>query len=491
MRIAIAMMSHEANSFCPRVTTVDDFALLRGAQMLAGWRSASTEISGAMSVLDALPGCEVVPTLGARALSGAPLPREDYESLLKALLAHLGAALPVDGVLLVLHGAMVAEGFADATGHALWAVRELVGEDVPVVGTLDLHANVTHQMVSQATALIGYQTMPHVDMFETGARAARVLVDTIAGRLVPKMALVRLPFLLPPEVTTHTEGPLAAVLDLAHEQEACDGVAHVGVYPVQPWLDIADVASSVVMVADARVDDAGCRVRSIAEYWWSRRDGFVPDLVAPVDAVARALGRESGTVILCDSADATSSGSTGDSTAVLRAVLDAAPRSQTALLNIVDSEAVGKAIEAGVGNSARLYVGGSLAPQYFGPVEVEGRVKTISDGVFRFKGPGKRGVEHHMGRTVVLVRDGLYLVIMERAVSQWDPELYRSVGLEPKDARIVQVKSPRAFRAAYAGIFDEVIVVDAPGAASPRFDRLPWQRLTRPIYPLDEDTVWP
>jgi microcystin degradation protein MlrC len=196
-------------------------------------------------------------------------------------------------------------------------------------------------------------------------------------------------------------------------------------------------------------------------------------------------------VVLCDSADATSSGSTGDSTAILAALLRAAPLHAAAYVNVVDPNAVRRAIQAGIGATVTLQVGGLLAPRSFTPVTLTGYVKTISDGEFTFKGPGMRGVPHHMGRTVVLVCGGIHLVVMERGVSQWDPQLYRSVGLDPADARMVQVKSPMAFRAAYEGLYDEVIVVAAPGAASPDLASLPWQRLRRPIYPLDRTMSWP
>jgi microcystin degradation protein MlrC len=195
-------------------------------------------------------------------------------------------------------------------------------------------------------------------------------------------------------------------------------------------------------------------------------------------------------VVLCDSADATTSGSTGDSTAILAALLRASPLQVPAYVNVVDPNAVRQAIQAGIGATVTLEVGGLLAPQSFTPVTLTGHVKTISDGRFVFKGPGMRGVPHHMGRTVVLVREGLHVVVMERGVSQWDPQLYRSVGLDPADARMVQVKSPMAFRAAYEGLYDEVVVVAAPGAASPDLVSLPWRHLPRPIYPLDPETSW-
>jgi len=152
---------------------------------------------------------------------------------------------------------------------------------------------------------------------------------------------------------------------------------------------------------------------------------------------------------------------------------------------------VGEAIAAGVGATLETQVGGRLAPDLFSPVPFRGTVRIISDGAFAFKGPGMHGVVHRMGRAVVLVQGRIHLLVMERAVSQWDPEMYRSVGEEPRDARIVQVKSPRAFRAAYEGLYDDVLILDSPGAASPKLAQLPWRRVGRPIYPLDPGLRWP
>jgi microcystin degradation protein MlrC len=256
-------------------------------------------------------------------------------------------------------------------------------------------------------------------------------------------------------------------------------------------MDTEDVAASVVAITSGDVDAAGRYARWLGAAFWSKRGEFVTELVSPDEAVRRALARTSGTVVLCDSADATTSGSTGDSTAILTALLRAAPLSATAYVNVVDPQAVQQAIRAGIGATVTVKVGGLLAPRSFTPVTLTGHVKTISDGTFTFKGPGMRGVPHHMGRTVVLVCDEIHLVVMERGVSQWDPQLYRSVGLDPADARMVQVKSPMAFRAAYEGLYDEVIVVAAPGAASPNLVSLPWKRLPRPIYPLDPEASWP
>jgi len=494
MRIALGRISHEANTFCPRPTDLFDFEnlwLRRGPEILEGLEGTNIEESGAMQVLASQPGCDVVPLLAAKAVSGGPVTAEAFHTLLDELVDRLKAALPVAGVLLILHGAMMSEDEPDATGEILRAVRAVVGPYLPIVGTLDLHANVTKLMVEKATALIGYHTTPHIDMHETGKTAARVLLDTVQGELSPTMALVRLPMLIPSEKARHTDGPLAEVINMALAMEKEGVILHAGIYPVQPWLDVEDTGCAVVVVTDGDPAAAREHAQALALTFWERRWAFVPELVPPDEAIRRALGREAGTVVFCDSADSPSSGATGDSTVILKAMLRAAPMREVALLNVVDPGAVAQAIEAGVGAQVTVQVGGRLAPSFYEPVTYSGYVKTISDGAFRFKGPGMHGLTFHMGRTVVLIQDGIHLVVMERPVTQWDPELYRSLGEEPTDARIVQVKSPAAFRAAYEGIADEIIIVQSPGISSPDLASLPWRRLRRPIYPLDPDTPCP
>jgi microcystin degradation protein MlrC len=494
MRIALGAFSHEANTFAPRLTTRADFAAQRlkyGHDMLAGLEGTADEETGALGVLASEPTCEVVPLLAARALSGGPLVGADFRALRDEFVARLRAALPVDGVLLVLHGAMLAEGEPDATGELLRALRAVVGAAVPIVGTLDLHANVTARMAREATALIGYHTAPHIDMFAAGQTAARLLLRTLQGACKPSMALARLPMLIPAENARHTDGPLSEVINQALALERSGAILHGGIYPVQPWLDTEDMACSVVVVTDHDALAARSHADTLARAFWQRRAAFVPELVAPDEAFRRAAARASGTIVFCDSADAPTSGSTGDSTTLLRAALRAAPFEQLVLLNIVDAPAVAQAVAAGVGAEVSVPVGGGLAPQYYAPVTFTGRVRLISDGVFRATGASMSGATHHMGRTVVLTRGGLHLVVMERAVSQWDPHIYISVGEEPRAARVVQVKSPAGFRAAYQGIADDVYIIDAPGIASPKLTALDWKHLPRPIYPLDPEVTYP
>jgi len=490
MRIAMAAFTHEANSFCPVAATQESFearAYGVGDELYALTVGARTEPAGALDVFRAERDVSVIPLLMARAGSSAPITSETYTAIRDELLARLRASLPLDGVLLVLHGAMMAEETDDATGDVLDAVRTIVGEDTPILGTLDLHANVTQRMAEAATVLVGYHTAPHVDMYEAGETAAKLLLATLRGNIRPTPALVRLPLIVPAENARHTDGPLSKVINRVLHWEREGSILHGGVFAVQPWLDAPDVGCSVYVVTDDDPHTATSCASELATMFWERRGAFVPELYPPAKALQRALADPPRRIILCDSADATSSGSTGDGTAILKAVLDAGATNVPILLNIVDTQAAHAAAAAGIGSSIRIALGGKLAPQYAEPVVVNAYVKSLSDGIFRFHGPGMRGVQHRMGPTAVLTIGQTNIVVMSQGVTQWDPQLYRSQGLDPAYARITQVKSPAAFRAGYDGLYDEIVIVDAPGAASPNLTALPWDRLGRPIYPLDPD----
>ena len=492
MRVAVGSFAQESHSFSPVSGSWAHFGpqqIRRGREMFEHLAEARTALRGAHDVARQ-HDIELVPTLSAKASSSAgPVLEQVFRAILSELLERLRQAGPVDGVLLVLHGAMVAEGCEDATGEVLRAVRAAIGPDLPLVGTLDLHANVTQHMVDQATALIGYHTAPHVDQYETGQRGMELLVKAMAGRARPVAALRRLPMLLPGEAARTTEGPYAWVMGQVEALVTQPGVLDSSAFSVQPWLDVQDVGCSVLVIADGDRQLAEREADRLAEAFWARRHDFGVDLTPTDEAIRRALESDRQPFVLADSADAPSSGALGDSTVVLRALLDAQP-DKDCLLNIVDPQAVKEMVKVDVGHEVTLCVGAGFTSALYDPIEVTGRVKLLSDGDFTHKGPGFHGVTFHRGRTGVLQVGHIQVVVMERPVIQWDPELYRSVGLEPRDARIVVVKSPAAFRAAYAPLAAEIMILDAAGVCSPNLRSFPFVRVRRPLYPLDEFEDW-
>jgi microcystin degradation protein MlrC len=447
-----------------------------------------TELGGAIEVA-AEQGAELLPLLSAvTTASSGPLERSVFEALRDELVSRLSEAQEVDGLFLALHGGMVAEGYDDATGEVLRACRAVMGTR-PIVATLDLHANVTEQMASTATALAGYHTYPHIDMYTTGRRGMTLLLGVLAGRIHPAVAFRRLPMLLPAENSRTTDGPYAQVMAQVEALMQQPGILDASAFSVQPWLDLPDAACSVVVVADGDADLAEREADRIADEFWARRKEFAVTLTPAAQAIEQALSSERRPYVFADSADAPSSGAPGDSSYILSALLAARP-TKACLVNILDAPAVAAIIEAGVGQTVTLNLGATLAPGLYRPVEVTGIVRLISDGDFTHNGPGFHGVTFRRGRTAVLQTGSIYVVVAERPVLQWDAEFYRSVGLEPADAQIVVVKSPAAFRASYAPFAAEIVIVEAAGVCSPNLRALPFRRVRRPLYPFDDFDDW-
>jgi microcystin degradation protein MlrC len=487
MRVAIGGIVQESNSFSPVPGSwlhFPDGQVLRGDEILTARTGTRTEYGGAIAAARRR-SIELVPLISATTIASAgPMETAVFRALLDELLERLGSCGPIGGVLLVLHGAMAAASVEDATGEILAAARQALGPGMPLVATLDLHANVTARMASEATALAGYHTAPHIDLFETGERAMELLARTLAGQVRPVVTLRRLPMIVPAENGRTTEGPYAEVMDAAIAGMQRQGVLDASVFSVQPWLDVEDVGCSVVVVGDGERAPAEALADELAAMLWERRGRFAVELAPTVATLGAALASDRGPWVLADSADAPSSGAPGDSTVVLGALLDARPE-RLCLHNIVDAQAVRAMAQAGVGAQVTLTLGATSGASFYAPITVSGRVRLLSDGAFVNKGQGFRGVTFYRGLTGVLQIGMVALVVMERPIIQWDPELYRSLGLEPRDAQVVIVKSPAAFRAAYGPLAAAIEILDAPGVCSPNLPSLPWKRCRRPIYPLD------
>lgn len=489
-RIAVGQFMQESHSFTPIPCTWEQFHaghIYRGSQIIDKMRDNRVEVAGAISIAEA-NGVEIMPTLACNAVSSGHIRAEIFESLLSELLARIGAVVALDGVFLALHGAMAADGVEDASGAVLAAVRGLVGADVPIVASLDMHANVTSKMMKASDGLIGYHTNPHVDLFETGAKGMQLLIDIIRGAVKPTMALRQLPLMAPPDKSVTMDGPFREVMEFAKGLEDQADVLSVCPYWVQPWLDLSDVGCSVVAITDDNPRLANEIAEKVADEFWSRRSQYYVELTPVDEAVRRAINAPRGPVILSDGSDAPSGGASGDSTAILRALLEAGV-DRTTLLNIVDPRAAAAAISAGVNNDVTLSVG-AWSCDLWQPVEISGLVRQISDGTFRFSGAGYRGREFHRGRTVVLQSGAIYLQIMERPVFQGDTALYESMGFDPREAHIVMVKTPSAFRANYESFAADVIWVDAPGLTSSNLHSFNWRNLPRPCYPFDDIDEW-
>lgn len=484
MRIAIASLLQETNTFSPQATRRDQFIITPTRDLLVRQRNENAELQGFADALEKA-GAEIVPVFSGWAVSYGRITTTDFHGLVKEITDGLRAAGPVDGVLLALHGAWAAEGIDSADGFVLQAVRQQLGPQVSVVITLDLHANLTRSMWQTADPLIAYRTCPHTDLRTTGQRAGEMLLSMLRREIRPSSCAVKIPMVVQAEHMMSDRGEFREILEHARSLEAQPRVLAASLFAVQPWLDVEELGWSALVITDNDPTLAKRLARELAGFAWARRRTFVISLPNVDEALDEAMKAEGGPVVIGEGADGTMGGAPGDGTSlidgVLRKRLDV-----TVAAVVVDPEAAHAAARAGVGKTVTLDVGGKLDPTYARSVHVTGRVKLISDGVFHYKGRCYNGREVNMGMGVVLQVGKMSLLISERPVTTTDPELYRSHGIEPRDMKLVFVKSPLAMRTEYEPISKKVLIVNSPGCCSPNLLSLPFQRRPRPMFPFEE-----
>jgi microcystin degradation protein MlrC len=489
LRIAIASIQQESNTFSPVVTHYENFNPVFGREAYVRHEGKLTEMGGFIDVLKRARA-QIVPVCAAWAITANRLVRADFERLISQFEENLRRA-KADGLLLAMHGAQTAEGEDDVEGAILQKARAILGPDAPRVVTLDLHANITCRMIDLASAIVGYHTYPHVDMFEVGQKAARIMLRILKGELQPQMAWRKLPLILQAENSQTSSGPMRNLIAAAQTYEQSGKTEAVSIFPVQPWMDIAEMGCAVVSVTNGDASSAQKQADMLARRMWDNRTKFEAKLTPVPEAIEAALKIKGGPVVLSESSDSTGSGSPGDSTGVLKHLLRAQLTGPAAIF-LVDPDAVNSAIESGIGSTVTMKIGGAFDKKHSKPVKVTGNVKLISDGRWIARARGyNTGITTCMGRTVVLEAGQVQILIAERSAMTVDPELFRSHGIDPLYCKIVVVKSPNGFRAAYAPVARAMFVVDTPGVSTANLQTLPFKRIPRPIYPLDRDTPRP
>ncbi|MDP3063019.1 MAG: M81 family metallopeptidase [Chloroflexota bacterium] len=496
MRIVTGTISHETNTFSNIPTDLNEFAkqgLTLGQDVLKRF-AGTNSVEAAFMDGARQHGFEIIPTVYASAIPGGLIPRATLDWMLGKLLDGIVAAEKIDGVLLHLHGTMVVEGIEDAEGFILEAVRKLVGPKLPVASELDLHGNVTEQMVRNADLLIGYDTYPHVDVYERGLELANRLVDIIKGAIRPTPALEKPPIMPPLQSMVTTEDtPMRALIELAHKIEKEQGIISVSVFGGFPFADIEPAGFGVLAYADNNLALAREAARRVVRRAWEMRERWKVHPTPVREAVQQAMAAPEGPIILADIADSGAGGTAGDGAEVLKALLVLGARG-AAICSISDQEAIDKCLQAGVGATLTMVVGGKRDRLHGDPVEVTGKVRLIHEGSFVRKGPQGTGQVQTVGRCVVLEiggRGGIELMLTEHRAHPNDLEYFRAFGIEPTDRKMLVLKSAAHYRAAFKPIAKGIIDVDAPGITSPNLSRFNYVRIRRPIYPLDEFDVLP
>lgn len=497
MKAVVAMLKHETNTFSPVPTPLSRFGPdgpRYGEAALQAMRGTRTCMGAFIDLCEAA-GIEVATPVAADARPSGPASAEVFEALCEPIVRAVEQGC--DLVMLDLHGAMVTEMTDDGEGTLLKRLRD-IRPDLPIAVALDMHANLTAEMVENCTVLAGYRTYPHVDHHETGTRAGKTLLDAIQRGVAPRMAWGRLPSLAHTLRMGTDDEPFKTLLAQAEQASQEPGVIDAVVFGGFALADIAHPCPSfvVVMDGDPREGASGAPpdahgksiLHRLLRQAWRLRDQWVYRPEPLESALARAAALHDGPVLLIDHADNCASGGTQDTMRVLEQALRHGMQG-IVMFAVCDPQAVQALIDVGVGGSAVLPVGGKTdmpALRRAGrPLTLSGRVRTISDGQFVLTGRMQTGARVSMGRTVVFETEQATVVICERHHEPWDLACLRAIGLEPTQARYLILKSRMAYRAAFLPIARAVIECDGEGVTSSDYGLFPYRRLVRPVHPLD------
>ena len=487
-RVIVAEFKHETNCFCPNKAGRKEFEewyLKDSDEVVPYFKGTRTDMGGIIEASEN-EGFEIVPVIATFAWPTGLVTKEMFEFAKNKIVQTIKDTKNVDGVLLSLHGAMVSETAPDSEGELLKAIRNAIGSKIPIVTTLDLHGNVTNTMVENADAFFPYETYPHTDCFERGYEAGKCIARMIREGIVPIMKLKHIPILA--HLIETAKEPHIELLRKVHKWEEKPNVINVAVMHGFAWSDIPDATMSVIAITDNDSKLAEDIADDMAKTIWERRDKFSKKFLSPEEAVKQAMDLPSGPVIIADTADNPGGGGTGDSTFILRALLSAGTK-DTGFAIIPDPEAVQQAINAGVGSKVKLSLGGKLGPRQItgGPVEIIATVKTIADGYFLNKGPMMKGILNNIGRTVVLDADGIEIIVPEWRMQPFDAEIFRRVGIEPSEKKIIALKSAAPLGDNFGPIAKKILEVDTPEYQTMNFGSLNFKGISRPVYPLDKD----
>lgn len=472
---------HETHSFSVEPTTLDSFVTCRGDACLR-YAGTNDSLGGVIDACRAR-GVDLALTLYAKGGATGVPSRQTFVALAGELLERIAAALPADGIVLTLHGAMLAEGYPDAEGEIVRRVRALVGRRVPIAITLDLHANIGPLMVEHGDIVVGYDTYPHVDAAERAKEAVDLLLATIDGEIHPTMALAKPPLMPVPQGQRTDAEPMRSLFAHAHALEAAGEALAITIAGGFPYSDVPDAGFGVLVVTDGDPQRARAIADELAAMAVERREQFLVRNTPPAAAVAAAIAHPDGPVVLVDVGDNIGGGTPGDGTVILGELLRQGASEATVV--IADPEAVQAAFAAGVNGHFRALVGGKVDRRHGDPIDVDGRVRLLCDGEWVHEGPEGAGTPVSMGPTAVVRAGGINLVLTTHKTAPGDLQQLKSVGIDPTRQHIIVVKAAVRWRGGYGPIARHSIDVDTPGLGSVDLRRFPFRHIRRPIFPLD------
>lgn len=485
MKIAICEFQQETNSFNPVPSTRAEYAIngiWKGAEILEQ-AHFSSELGGMIDTLKSA-GADIVPTYRMFANSGGPVSTDVVDEFMQNTTEILKQELPLDGVCLSFHGATQSLSSDDVCGDITEAIRNIIGENAVISISVDLHANVTEKMAVNADYISGYHTYPHVDFYETGARAANLCIRKIKNRsTAPVMIRSAVPMIVPASASNTETGPFAELMKYAHSLVETGQIIDFSIFNMQPWLDVKDAGSAILVISN-NTDDIHSGI--LAEKLLAIRHDLKNDL-ASIDSIIKEaeLNYSGKPYVLVDSADSTNAGACGDSAAVLERII-ALDSDIKAGIFLSDRDAAEHAFEVGVGNTATFTLGAKIAPEMSKPVTVKAKVRSLHDGIYEQEGPAMRGWINNIGKTAVLAVKNAEVLVTENLLGPGDLQLYRHHGIEPAMKQLIAVKACSSYKAGYLPIAEKAIEADTPGSATANLLSLPFKKLPERFYPMAE-----
>jgi len=485
-RIAILGIYHESNTFVEKATTRADFEkghFLRGEEIRQEYHSAHHEIGGMIEVLDQA-GMEVIPVFFAEATPGGTITADTFHGLISEMLERLEQVLPIDGCMVVPHGAGVSEAFRDMDGYWIGKVREILGDKIPIISSLDLHANVSQTMVSATDAMVSYKKNPHIDMRQTGQEAARLMVGTLRNDFVPKQVLIQTPVAISIEQQFTSQEPCLSLYQFAATLADRKGILSLSILLGFPYADVEEMGTSIIVVADNDEELARSTGKELEDYIVRNREQYVGVKYSVEQALSMAEDREKP-VLLLDMGDNIGGGSPANNISILEGLLSR--KSLKYFLCLCDPWAVEQAGRLSVGEAASITFTGTVA---------EGRkevtlllnLRYLSDGNFQEDSPRHGGqVNYYMGDTVVMETEGGSTIMFTTLrVPPFSLHQLYSCHINPDDYDVIIAKGVIAPLAAYAPVTKSSIQVNTPGVTQADMTMFSHRFRRRPLFPFEQ-----
>jgi len=485
VKLGIAGLRHETVTFWPGYTDLDEFerVALHGDQVIKSRRGTNTAIGGFIDVCEKA-GVELFPVCEVPGGATATVRDRVYDFYVGEMKREFSkVADEIDGILLALHGAMVTESLQDTETHIIREIRRVIGYEKPIMVTLDLHGNLDPSILEEATAVFGYQSSPHVDMGETGRRAARTMLATLNEEIKPVTSMIKPGLVVPSVFSATTVSPAKDIIARLHEWEKHPGVVDISVLFGFAWSDVHQIGMSTVAVTDDDPELAEMIASDLAQLAWENREALTggKSLYSVKEGVRLAIKKEkraSKPIIILDHADRT-----GDTTFVLRELI-AQEAKNAAVPCFVDPNAVKLCQEAGVGSNVELKIGGSTGWRDGGPLRVRGKVLWVGEGRYICSGPMWKGLEINLGPTAIIRAEGVWIQLITFKHSLINEDPFTKFGYKASDFDIIVTKSKTHFRAVYEKVGEEIIIVDAPGQCPADLSVFNYKNAPPGVYPI-------